>query len=109
MTLLEDSLRIGVTEYDFWGMTPIAVDRVAAAWRWNHEKEEKRFRTLAYMTAQLQRTKKMPSPERVINPPKQMGYMEELRTKLAHEEAVEAYNNSVKKKAEKAKQGVDDG
>ena len=55
---------------EFWTLTPKELASVFAAHAWRQEEEQKRDLALAWYTAALSRTKKLPNLDRLLNPPK---------------------------------------
>jgi hypothetical protein len=54
------ALRCGCTVSEFWSMTPVEAYKFIEATNWRHKQLERREITMAWLTAALTRTKRLP-------------------------------------------------
>ena len=72
--MLHEALRAGLMVDEFWSLTPREVEMVMRARWWRQEQvqemESKRMLATAWHTARLMRARRMPSLNRLLNPPR---------------------------------------
>lgn len=85
-----EALRAGLTVAEFWDLTPRETERVLDAAAWRREQAHRRDLSLAWHTAALMRTRRLPSLAHLLRPPSQVANVpiEERRKEFEEMQAI---------------------